>query len=108
MMIGVGTLAHRTHYRSRNRNRSPAQSGRPLARTRGRHPCIVIERLHLDDAALRQLALARAAPLHLPGGVEREVGVPRAQVGGPPGSWTQSAFGLSAAPAALNNPWSGP
>ena len=56
----------------------------PIARHLLAHrprPQVLVRRLHLDDAALRCLSLARAAALHLLRGVESEVGMARALVG---------------------------
>ena len=48
---------------------------------RCRQPGIVIHGLHLDDAALRHLALSWLAPLHLVRRIQAEVGMARALVG---------------------------
>ena len=50
-----------------------------LAHHRAQH--VLVRGLDLDHAAFRNLALARASPLHLPGRVEAEVGMTRALVG---------------------------
>ena len=46
-----------------------------------RQPGVVVSRLDLDHAAFGELSLARLPLLHLPGGVESEVGVARALLG---------------------------
>ena len=46
-----------------------------------RRPQVLVRRLHLDDAALRRLSIARAAPLDLLRGVEPKIGMAHALIG---------------------------